>query len=115
MDSTGTKLSPLLSFNKIKLYANQRSSMPITVGTLGQLRAVNQRGRDVVFSFESSDLHLTPVLPNVIRHTWTPTHWRLYAARVTDSYAVNRDDWPAGPAVSITETAETVRVQMGEL
>ena len=88
--------------------------MPITVGTLGRLHAVNQRGRDVVFSFESSDLLLTPILPNVVRHTWAPTHWRLYAARVTDSYAVNCDDGPRSVA-AITETAETVRVQIGEL
>ena len=73
--------------------------MPITVGTLGRLRAVDQRGRDIVFSFESSDLVLTPLLPNVVRHTWVPTHWRLYTGRVTDSYAVPRRDWPAGPAV----------------
>lgn len=89
--------------------------MPITVGTLGRLRAVNQHGRDVVFSFESSDLVLTPILPNVIRHTWVPTHWRLYVARVTDSYAINCHDWPTEVVVSLTETAETVRVQMGEL
>ena len=89
--------------------------MPITVGTLGRLRAVDQRGRDIVFSFESSDLVLTPLLPNVVRHTWVPTHWRLYTGRVTDSYAVPRRDWPAGPAVTLTETPETVRVQLGEL
>ena len=89
--------------------------MPITVGTLGRLHAVNQRGKDVVFSFESSDLLLTPILPNVVRHTWVPTHWRLYAARVTDSYAVNCDDGSTGSVAAITETAETVRVQMGEL
>src|ERR1043166_7574229 len=92
-----------------------RSAMPITVGTLGRLRAVHQHGRDVVFSFESSELRLTPILPNVIRHTWVPTHWRLYAARVTDSYAVIRDDWPTGPVAAVSEPADTVRVQMGEL
>src|SRR5438094_3301433 len=92
-----------------------RSFMPITVGTLGRLRAVHQQGGDVVFSFESSDLWLTPLLPNVIRHTWVPTHWRLYAARVTDFYAVNRDDWPTGPVTSISETSDTVRVQMGDV
>ncbi|HXG18803.1 MAG TPA: hypothetical protein VNN62_06995 [Methylomirabilota bacterium] len=89
--------------------------MPITVGTLGRLHAVNYRGRDVVFSFKSSELILTSVLPNVVRHTWTPTHWRLYTARMTDSYAVSRDTWPTGPIASISETPETVRVQMGEL
>jgi alpha-glucosidase len=89
--------------------------MLITVGTLGRLRAVEQRGRDVVFSFESSDLVLTPILPNVVRHTWVPTHWRLYTARVTDSYAVYRRYWPAGPATTISETPEAVHLQMGEL
>jgi alpha-glucosidase (family GH31 glycosyl hydrolase) len=89
--------------------------MPITVGTLGRLRAVDRRGRDIVFSFESSDLVLTPILPNVVRHTWVPTHWRLYTERVTGSYAVYRRQWPAGPAVTLTETPETVRLQMGEL
>jgi alpha-glucosidase len=89
--------------------------MPITVGSLGRLRAVEQRGRDLIFSFESSDLVLTSILPNVVRHTWVPTHWRLYTARVKDSYAVYRRYWPAGPPATITETAETVRVQMGEV
>jgi alpha-glucosidase (family GH31 glycosyl hydrolase) len=89
--------------------------MPITVGNLGRLGSVSQRGRDIVFSFESSDLVLTPLLPNVIRHTWVPTHWRLYAERVTDAYAVNRSYWPAGPAFTITETADMVRVHAGEL
>ena len=47
--------------------------MPITVGTLGTLRSVTQRNREVVFAFESSELIVTAVLPNVIRHTWVPT------------------------------------------
>jgi len=89
--------------------------MPITVGTLGRLHAVNQRGRDIVFSFESSDLVLTPILPNVVRHTWVPTHWRLYSERVTNSYAVYRHQWPTGPAATLTETPETVHLQTGEL
>jgi hypothetical protein len=76
--------------------------MPITVGNLGRLGSVSQRGHDVVFSFESSDLVLTPLLPNLIRHTWVPTHWRLYAEPVADAYAVHRHYWPAGPAATIT-------------
>jgi hypothetical protein len=58
--------------------------MPITVGNLGRLGAVSQRGRDIVFSFESSDLVLTPLLPNLIRHTWVPTHWRLNTEKVAE-------------------------------
>ena len=89
--------------------------MPITIGNLGRLASVSQRGRDIVFSFESSDLVLTPLLPNVIRHTWVPTHWRLYAEPVADAFAVDRRYWPAGPAFTITETADIVRVHAGEL
>lgn len=55
--------------------------MPIMVGILGRLRAVEQRDKGIIFSFESSDLVSTPLLPNVIRHTWRPTHWPLYAQR----------------------------------
>ena len=50
--------------------------MPITVGNLGRLHSVSRRGADVGFSFASSDLVLTPLLPNLVRHTWVPTHWR---------------------------------------
>jgi alpha-glucosidase len=89
--------------------------MPITVGTLGRLVAVDQRGKDIIFSFESSDLILTPLLPNLIRHTWVPRHWRLYTERVTGSYAVPRRLWPAEPRPTIVETLETVRVKCGEL
>src|SRR5258708_22896789 len=89
--------------------------MPIPVGKLGSLRAVDQRGGDVVFSFESSELVLTSLLPNLIRHTWVPRHWRLYATRVTDGYAVRRRYWPADRSVTITESAEKVNVRMGEL
>jgi alpha-glucosidase len=89
--------------------------MPITVGKLGRLRAVDQRGPDVVFSFESSDLVLTSLLPNLIRHTWVPKHWRLYAERVIDGCAVRRRFWPADRAVTITETAEKIIVRMGDL
>ena len=89
--------------------------MPITVGKLGRLRAVDQRGPDVVFSFESSDLVLTSLLPNLIRHTWVPKHWRLYADRDIDGCAVRRRFWPADRAVTITETAEKIIVRMGDL
>jgi len=89
--------------------------MPITVGRLGRLRTVDQRGADVVFSFESSDLILTALSPNLIRHTWVPKHWRIYAARVTDGYAVRRRYWPANRSVTITETEEKVIVRMGDL
>lgn len=88
--------------------------MPITVGTLGQLRSVRQRGRDVVFSFDSSDLELRPLLSNVVRHTWVPTHWRLYTERVKDAYAVSRRFWPAGPSATIRETADKVYVEAGD-
>ena len=84
--------------------------MPITVGTLGTLRSVTQRNREVVFSFESSELIVTSILPNVIRHTWVPTHWRLYTHRGFDTHAVQRRSWPATPAPIITETADTVRM-----
>src|SRR5579864_8226307 len=89
--------------------------MAITVGTLGRLARVDQRGRDIVFSFESSDLTLTPLLPNVVRHTWVPRHWRLYAEGPSGPNAVRRQVWPASPAASITETSESVQVRCGEL
>lgn len=89
--------------------------MPITVGTLGQLRSVEQRKNDIIFSFESSELVLTPLLPNVIRHTWVPAHWRLYTSRGTESHAVHRHFWPAGPTPRITETPETVQIRVGDV
>jgi hypothetical protein len=89
--------------------------MPITVGTLGRLREVSQLARDIVFSFESSNLVLTPLLPNAVRHTWVPTHWRLYAERVKESYAVPRRHWPAGPPAKIIESPDKVRVEVGDL
>ncbi len=89
--------------------------MSLTVGTLGRLISVTQRGRDAIFSFESSDLVLTPLLSNLVRHTWVPRHWRLYTERVTGTYAVPRQLWPAGPRASIVETPETVQVKCGEL
>jgi alpha-glucosidase len=88
--------------------------MLITVGTLGPLREVIQERGDVVFSFESSDLVLTPIMPNVVRHTWVPTHWRLYTQAAKDGYAVHRRYWPAGSA-EVTETSDTVRIATGEM
>ena len=89
--------------------------MPITAGSLGRLQNVIRRGADVVFSFESSDLVLRPLMPNVIRHTWMPKHWRIYAERVEGSYAVARRFWPAGPDITIEEQASTIRVSFGEI
>ena len=89
--------------------------MPITVGTLGRLLQVTQCDQEVIFSFESSDLILTPILPNVIRHTWVPTHFRLHAAQVKEAYAVYRRSWPPVPSVTLTETPEVVLVRMGEV
>ena len=89
--------------------------MTITVGTLGRLLAVEQSAKDIVFSFESSDLVLTPLRPNLIRHTWMPKHWRLYAEPVTGSFAVTRRLWPAGPPAMISEASDTVQVKCGDL
>ena len=89
--------------------------MTITVGTLGRLLAVEQRAKDIVFSFESSDLVLTPLRSNLIRHTWMPKHWRLYAEPVAGSFAVTRRLWPAGPPAMISEAPDTVQVKCGDL
>jgi alpha-glucosidase (family GH31 glycosyl hydrolase) len=89
--------------------------MPITVGTLGRLTGVDYRGRDIIFSFESSDLILTPLLSNVVRHTWVPRHWRLYAEGPSGPSAVRRQLWPAVPKAAITETSASVQVTCGEL
>ncbi len=89
--------------------------MPITSGTLGRLNAVNRRGADVVFSFESSDLILTPLGPNVIRHTWVPTHWRLHKPQVAQGYAVARTQWPAAEFAGVVEGRDGVRVCCGDL
>src|SRR6266851_5104444 len=88
--------------------------MPITVGNLGRLQTVSQRGPDLVFSFESSDLVIRAILPNVLRHTWVPTHWRLYTERVTDVYAAARRYWPAGPPARITEMPDKICVEVGD-
>jgi alpha-glucosidase len=88
--------------------------MTITVGTLGRLEKVSQRGADVIFSFESSDLVMTAVLPNVIRHTWKPTHWRLYTEAVGETHAAARRYWPAGPSPIVRETPDKVCVEIGE-
>jgi alpha-glucosidase len=87
--------------------------LPITVGTLGALRGVSQQGPNVIFSFESSDLILTAILPDVLRHTWVPRHWRLYTQRTAETHAVHRRYWPAGPIASINETPQAVRVCVG--
>src|SRR5262245_39972935 len=89
--------------------------MPITVGNLGALQALNKRENRVVFSFASSDLVLTPLLPNLVRHTWVPTHWRLYTEHMTKGCAVRRQDWPAAPDMKIVESADRVSVKAGEL
>jgi hypothetical protein len=44
-----------------------------------------------------------------------PTHWRLYAERVKESYAVPRRHWPAGPPAKIIESSNKVRVEVGDL
>src|SRR5215472_14453907 len=89
--------------------------MAITVGALGQLLATEQQEKDIVFSFESSDLVLTPLHANLLRHTWRPKHWRLYTEPVAGSLAVARRLWPAGPPAMITETSATMRVRCGDL
>jgi alpha-glucosidase len=88
--------------------------MPITVGSLGRLQKVSQRGADLVFSFESSELVITPLLRNVIRHTWVPTHWRLYTEPVRAAHAVARRYWPAGPPPTVREAPDKVCVEMGD-
>ena len=89
--------------------------MAITVGALGQLLAIEQREKDIVFSFESSDLILTPLRANLVRHTWMPKHWRLYTEPLASSVAVSRRLWPAGPPATIIEASATVRVRCGDL
>ena len=88
--------------------------MPITTGSLGRLQKVSHRGADLVFSFESSDLVMTPLLPNVIRHTWVPTHWRLYTEPVRAAHAVARRFWPAGPPSIVREASDKVCVEVGD-
>jgi len=68
--------------------------VPITSGRLGRLQRVSRRGADAVFSFESSDLVLTPLGSNVVRHGWIPTHWRLHKQPPERGHAVIREDWP---------------------
>src|SRR5262249_6839193 len=88
--------------------------MTITVGTLGRLQTVRQRGADLIFSFESSDLVMTALLPNVIRHTWVPTHWRLYTEPVRETHAAARRYWPAGPTPVVREAADKISVEVGD-
>ena len=88
--------------------------MPITSGRLGRLQTVSRRGADVVFTFESSDLVLTPLMPNVIRHRWVPAHWRLHAQTPAEGHAVARTDWPAVEA-GVTQTSDVVRLRTAEI
>src|SRR5438270_12207946 len=88
--------------------------MTITVGSLGRLQQVTQRGADLIFSFESSDLVLSAVLPNVVRHTWVPTNWRLYTEPVKETHAAARRFWPARPSPIIRERPDKVSVEVGD-
>jgi alpha-glucosidase len=88
--------------------------MTITVGNLGPLQRVIQRGSDLVFSFESSELVLRALLPNVLRHTWVPTHWRLYTEPVRETHAAERRYWPAGPSPTIRESSDRIWVEAGD-
>ncbi|MBV8770771.1 MAG: DUF5110 domain-containing protein [Deltaproteobacteria bacterium] len=88
--------------------------MTITVGNLGRLQQVRQDGANLVFSFESSDLVLTAMLPNVIRHTWVPTHWRLYTEPVREAHAAARRYWPAGQPLKIREISDKVYIETGD-
>jgi alpha-glucosidase len=89
--------------------------VPITSGTLGRLNAVSRRGADLVFSFESSDLILTPMGPNVIRHTWVPTHWRLHKQPAAQAYAVVRTQWPLAEFGEVVESRDMVRIRCADL
>jgi alpha-glucosidase len=88
--------------------------VPITSGRLGRLQSVSRRGANAVFSFESSDLVLTPLGSNVVRHTWIPTHWRLHKRPPQQSYAVIREDWPAAD-FDLDETCDSVRLRCADL
>jgi len=103
--------------DKTRMLGKCRSGtiMPITVGNLGPLLAVSKREADVVFCFESSDLVVMPLLPNLVRHTWVPTHWRLYTERITEGCAVRHREWPAAPHVKIVESPDSVSIRAGEL
>jgi len=83
--------------------------------TLGCLRQVTTDGGAVVFSFDSSQLILTPVLPAALRHTWVPGHWRLYVQPPSaQGCAVTQRQWPEAPRVTVRERAELVEVRAGE-
>jgi alpha-glucosidase len=88
--------------------------VPITSGKLGCLRTVSRNGADIILSFESSDLVLTPILRNVVRHTWVPRHWRLFTQNVKQGYAVRRVQWPS-LAATVDETPDRVRMRCGDL
>ncbi len=80
----------------------------------GGSKTVSRRGADVVFNFESSDLVLTPLMPNVIRHCWVPTHWRLHTQAPGAGHAVARTDWPE-VAAEVSETSDAVRVRTADI
>src|SRR5215470_3579242 len=110
---TGRRTSAIRRSPDVLKIEQREPFMPITVGRLGHLQRVGQRGSDLVFSFESSDLVLTALLPNLIRHTWVPTHWRLYTEPVREAHAAVRRYWPAGPVPIVRETSKTVRIELG--
>ena len=95
--------------------AIREAAVPITSGTLGRLDSVSRRGADLIFSFASSNLVLTPLGPNVIRHTWVPTHWRLHKQRPAPGYAVIRAQWPAAKFTDVVESRDGVRVRCADL
>ena len=75
---------------------------------------MSRQAADIIFSFESSDLVLTPILPNVVRHTWVPRHWRLFTQKVKRGYAVRRTQWPSID-VEVAATPEIVRIRFADL
>ncbi len=89
--------------------------MSITSGRLGRLRGVSRRGSDLVFSFDGSDLALTPLGPNIIRHTWLPTHWRLHKKAPQEAYAVIRTRWPPAEFTDLAASGDGIRVRCADL
>jgi len=89
--------------------------VPITSGRLGRLAAASRRGADLVFSFESSDLVLTPLGPNIIRHTWVPTHWRLHKPPPAQAQAAVGTQMPAAQFSELAESRDRVSVRCADL
>ena len=87
--------------------------MPITSGRLGRLQTVSRRGADVVFNFESSDLVLTPAVPNVIRHSWVPTS--LAASHSKRARIRGPSHSMAGIDLEVAETPDVVRIRCADL